>query len=298
MDLPFQNKEPKQELTPLEKRKQAVEQQQAQIDKEYGRKIFVEKYAKSLGLAAFLVVLFFFGVYGVVTNFQFFRDVFSTQPAPPPVIVDGPGEDFAITAQNPVIIENPDEASYDIFARMVNVDTEWGVSELDYTIELLSASGDVVGTRVGQTYILPQTRKALAEINIPASVKPVSLRIDFNPVKVQKLQDFGTIDFAVTGTRYFEFNNGGRVSGTFINNSPFGFDTIDVVVVLFDRNQNVVGVNRTVIGQVLSSQQRDFTLTWPEYQGEGIQVVVEPSVDVFSSSNFLNTFSQTQELDF
>lgn len=298
VNLPFQNNKPQQPPTPLEQRKKAVEQQQGQIDKEFKRRVFIEKYTRSLVLAGVLVVFFLFGLWGYSTNFELLRSIFQGEDPTPPVIVDGPGDDFKIVAENATLVQNPDKVSYDVFARMNNTDLEWGVSELEYTINLLDGAGQVLGTRIGKTYILPRSQKALAEINVPAATQPVSVSIDFKPVKVQKLRDFGTIDFAVTNVRYFELNNRGRVTGTFTNNSPFGFDTIDVVVVLFDRQQNIVGINKTVIGQVLPSQQRDFTVIWPEYLGQGIQVVVEPSVDVFNSSNFLDIFSETQELDF
>ncbi len=298
MDLPFQKKQPKKTLTPLEHREQMVAAQQNAIDKEFEKKIFIEKYGKSLILASILVVLFFFGLYGFFTNFQFIQSLFRTEPEAPQVVVEGPPEGFQITSETPTIIQNSDGATYDVFTRMINSDQEWGVSHLSYTVELLNASGKVVGSRKGSTYILPKSRKALAEINVPASGVPKSLRFNFVPEKVQKLRDFGAIELLVTDVAYTQFGTKGRATGTFVNKSPFAFESIDVVVVLFNKNQEIVGVNKTVIGSVLSSQQRDFSVTWPEYAGEGIQAVVEPSIDVFTSSNFLNTFSQTQELDF
>lgn len=298
MDLPFQKKKPKKALTPLEQRERFVAAQQSAIDTDFEKKLFVEKYGKSLILASILVVLFFFGMYGFFTNFQFVKDLFRTEPKIPQVIVDAPPEGFKITSETPTIIQNSDGETYDVFTRMINSDQEWGVSHLSYIVELLDASGKVIGSRKGDTYILPKSRKALAEINVPASGIPKSLRFNFEPEKVQKLRDFGTIELLVTNVIYSKFGTKGRAKGTFVNKSPFAFESIDIVVVLFNKNQEIVGVNKTVIGSVLSSQQRDFSVTWPEYLGDDIQAVVEPSIDVFTSSNFLNTFSQTQELDF
>lgn len=298
MELPFQNKESKNELTPLEQRQKAVETQQQQIDKEFEQKMFIEKYGRSLVLAAVAVVVFLLGIWGFTSNYQLISSFFDRDEPAPVVQTDGPPDGFEIIGESSAIIQNPDKRTYDVFVRLVNSDPEWGVSMLEYEIGLKGAGGNIVGSRKGSTYILPNSRKALAEINIPANAVPTSIDLKLEPQKVQRLRDFGTIELGLRGIRYFQQNNRGRAEGTLINNSPFAFNQIDVVVVLFNRDQEIVGLNKTVIGSVLSSQQRDFTVSWPEYLGSDTQVVVEPTVNVFESSNFLNTFGSTQELDF
>ncbi|HEB01596.1 MAG TPA: hypothetical protein ENI16_01200 [Candidatus Portnoybacteria bacterium] len=79
-----------------------------------------------------------------------------------------------------------------------------------------------------------------------------------------------------------------RASGTATNRSNYDFEKVQINVVLYDRSGQVIGVNKTQIRNLLSSEKRYFETTWYEQViGEPRDIDIEPEIDVFESGAFM-----------
>lgn len=295
---PFKQK--KKEVGPLKQvdpRKQFFDNQRAELDKEYQQKLFIEQYARRIGVSAVVVIAAIFGGLALWLGFDSIVAFFSNEPEPVEV-VDMPPDDFAIKTEDIKVVPSGFEDRYDVFARLSNVDREWGVAELEYTFRLLNAAGEVVGEESDVTYILPGEQRSLLEVNVLVSDTPSSVEMEMNPRVVQKLKQITRLDFSFPFVAYDERLGKGRVRGTIKNDTAFAFDQVDLDIIVFNRQNEIVALNKTNVNALVSGEQRDFVVTWPEQLGSDLQVQVQPHVNVFLSSAFLNVYSEGAQIDF
>ncbi|MBU1118432.1 FxLYD domain-containing protein [Patescibacteria group bacterium] len=296
--MPFGiGKKPEEPLSPLDQRKKQVEAKEQDIDKEYDRKLFIVKYKRPFIYGAIAVILGIVLTIGIINGAKYIESFFPEEDTTPIVEEEKPSADFKITSKDVTIISETDD-SYDVFMRLVNTDPVWGVSKLAYTVVLKDAAGQEVGRKSGTTYSAPRSTRTLAVLGVDVAAEPASIEVLLDPVMVQKLKDFGSIQLTLKNVRYEDFRGRGRVTGTLVNDSPFSFNQVDLDVVLFNKQQEIVGINHTNVNAIRSGEERDFVVTWPDYLGESTQAIVEPSVDVFSSSAFMNEYQEGQELSY
>lgn len=295
----FPKKEALKELSFEEKRQKAIKVEEAKIDKEYKKKLFMVKYLRIIVFGVIGLIIVIVLIFQGKSLYSFLKNLIVKPPVEEVVdLVEKPPADFKIETKDTTLLLNKSKNQYDIFTKLINKNPEWGVSELRYEVNLKDKSGEIVGKENGKTYILPGSTRSLILVNV-SSEKPVSsLEITLDPVKVQKLKEFRNLDFSISNTRYFESDLKGRVSGTLKNATPYNFDQIDLNIILFNKKGEIVGVNFTNINAMLSNTTRDFIATWDKYQGTDVQVVVEPNVNVFHTETFLKTYQDGQELNY
>lgn len=295
---PFKkNKPPAPPLEPVNERKQFVEKQHKELEGEYQKKVFIERYSRRIAIASIVVIGALFAGVAVWLSFDSIVNFFSPKEEPV-VIVDKPPEDFAITPKDVKVVPSGIEDRFDVFARLENNNREWGVAELLYTFKLLNSAGAVIGEKSGNTYVLPGEQRSLIEVNVFTSDTPARVEITVDPQKVQRLKQDTRLDFSFPALSYSERIGKGQVRGTIKNETPFAFDQIDLDVIVFNRQNEIIALNKTNLNALTSGEERDFIALWPESLGSNLQVQVEPHVNVFLSSSFLNVYSNGAQLDF
>ncbi len=204
-----------------------------------------------------------------------------------------------IEAQDISIIEKAfvpgGSGRYDALVRVYNPNDMVGASSFVYTIDLKDASGKVLATRTGKSYILPQERKYIMEMGIISSVAPVSVSVLVSDVRWERFSGYQERpQINIYNKRYglaSDSINFSRASGLVSNESPFDFQSVIVRVILRDRDGSVLAFNSTELRTMKSHQEREFILPWPEsFPGTVEKTEMEVDADVYHSDNFTKQY--------
>jgi hypothetical protein len=85
-----------------------------------------------------------------------------------------------------------------------------------------------------------------------------------------------------------------RYSASVLNKSKFAFDTVDVIVLLFDNKNTIVSANSTVQRTLLPGEERAFVMTWPFAVADAVRAHVIVTTNIFANDNFIRAYgSQT-----
>lgn len=288
-----------------ELRSDKLSAEKQRIEKEYERKLYVikhkekiAKYVKIIGwsiLGLLLIIALVILALKVV-------DIFTTEEVIAPVEVkeDLPPQDFLIETEKITLLQPiKGETNYDVLVQLKNNNSEWGVSKLKYTILLKDKFDKVVGMSERNSYILPGQEKSLIEIGINADRIAQKSEVQIEMLEVKKLTQGANINIVVDDSKYVVDGNNSRVEAHLFNSSPFTLDKIDVGIVLFDANGEVIGLNYTNFSPFVTKTRRFIVVNWPQQVFEGVdRVYIEPNVDVFQSSSFLNVYGTGQTLEF
>ncbi len=180
---------------------------------------------------------------------------------------------------------------YDILGRFFNPNSAVGASQFNYTFELQDASGQVVATRSGKGYALPQETKDIIELNLETGSLPVKATLSVSDVDWEKASGYREKPAVnIYQKRYGPATSGfgfSKASGLLSNESPYDFRSIDVGVILRDASGKLLALNKTRQNNIKAGESRDFDLIWPlPFPGVVEQVDMEVDADVYHSENF------------
>lgn len=184
---------------------------------------------------------------------------------------------------------------YDVLGKVYNPSDVAGASLFVYTVVLKGSDGNVLATRSGESYILPQENKYILELNLETAVAPVAAAFSVERVEWARLSGYQEKpDVNIYQKSYSEISSGAGFSeakGLLMNRSPYDFRAITVKVVLRDSAGVPLAFNSTEIRTVRSSEERDFRLVWPNaFPGTVEKVEMEVDADVYHSDNFIRQY--------
>jgi len=183
---------------------------------------------------------------------------------------------------------------YDLAAQIRNPNQNHGSGEVSYKFELYDDTGNIVVQRSGQTFILPNQTKYLTQTRVMANRSVSQVRLLFEQVEWQKMDDYQSPQLFIQQKEYRLL--GGEEAGfsqaraILVNKSNFDFDKIDIDILLFNLDHNLLALNSTEMRTLLSGQERDFVATWFSLiEGQVSFVEIEPETNVFNPDNYLPT---------
>jgi hypothetical protein len=180
--------------------------------------------------------------------------------------------------------------TYDVVAKISNPNDAVGAKSFNYIFTLKDASGGVVATSQGTSFILPADTRYVAQLGlIPSNgMAPASVDIAISSVQWEKLVNIGKPQIGVYSKKFSAVTTGigSEAGGTIRNESSYDLKEIDAIIVLRDEKGKVVGINTTQRDSVRPKEQQDFNVTWP-YSLENVQKIeVDTQTNVFDPQNF------------
>ena len=187
------------------------------------------------------------------------------------------------------------EGRYDVLGKIFNGNNDIGASSFQYTFTLLDGAGQVIATRSGENYILPQETKTLVELNLESTVTPALALLTITEVKWERFSGYQEKPAVNIYQKRFEQTGltfgFGKAYGLVSNESPYDFRSIAVTVVLRDMMGKPLALNETVLNTVSAGQARDFSLVFPTpFVGEVARLDMEVDADVYHSDNFVEQY--------
>lgn len=197
---------------------------------------------------------------------------------------------------------------YDVAAQIRNPNQNYGLSKLSYEFKLYDESDSLIFSKKNSTFILPNETKYIIEprLEVNQSISKISLVLEpGEPGDWQKLKDFEKNQLFIKNKNYQLLESGpgfSQVSGIVKNASAFDFDKVQINVILFNQQHEVVGVNKTEMRTLLSGEERYFLTTWfSKIEDEVFFVDVEAETNVFIDENFMKRYGapeKFQEMSF
>lgn len=182
---------------------------------------------------------------------------------------------------------------YDLAAKIKNPNPNDGLPLLQYHFQLKNSNGQVIGTKSGTTFILPNISKYVVETNV-ASAEPVtSVDLTFDKLTKddwQKLKDYQSPDIYVKDKGFTISQTPSylaQATGVVQNDTDFGFDRVSIDVILFDSNKNVVGISQTEVRTLLSGEGRYFSAKWFFPIPDGASLDMDAEVNLFLDENYM-----------
>ena len=290
-------------------------EQYEQIEKDTEKKIFIvqhrEEIIKYAKLATIILVAIPFSIYFLATLigdiFGFapwsFINIKKEEEVVEVIEVEKPPEGFKVEVIGTELIKTNKKRTYDVLGKIRNADTNWGVSSLKYKFILKDEEGNKVGEKERESYVLPQQERYLVEIGMEGLTEASKVELEVTLTEVQKLDEFKNpqTQFKKENVKYFVDNKKSRANGELINSSPFGFDKVDIYIIVYDLDGRILGINYTNIDDFLPDSNRYFSVFWNRILSKSesnVQIEIEPNVDVFEAGSFMNTYGTGQVLEY
>ncbi len=183
----------------------------------------------------------------------------------------------------------------DVLVTLYNPNDTSGASSFRYTIELHASDGQVLATRTGTSYILPQETKDLIEIGLPSSTPPLSVTMTVSDATWERFSGYQEKPNISIYQKHYAILPPGAIfsqaSGLLSNESLYDFRSISVAVILRDSNDKLLAINKTRLDNIKAGEQRDFTLPFPApFPGTVEKIDMEADADAYHSDNLMKQY--------
>ncbi len=198
------------------------------------------------------------------------------------------------------------EENYDLIARVNNINTEWGVSSVNYRFTMYDKNNEKIGAREGSTYIIPKGytenngEKYIIESDFPSkiAIKKVKFELfDYSWEEVEDSLDIPELNdetIKVKDGRYGKPEDGSDgyyAYGVTRNNSIYSFNEVEIKVVLFDKNNNPIAAGKSNQNGVGTNSGWEFRVFWNEsFEGEVDHADFEAETNIFATENFIKKY--------
>lgn len=165
--------------------------------------------------------------------------------------------------------------------------------EIQYEFKIYDEKNNVLTTRSGSTYLGPMGRTAIVETLIPVGNSiPAIARFSFvGDIPWEKIPTSYS-QIVVNTDRYLleRFNLGvpdqvgTRLTATLENQSRTTFKNIDVVAILYDREDNTIAVSKSFLQNLPAKSMTTVYFTWPQdLKDQTSRVEISPRINPFSA---------------
>lgn len=177
--------------------------------------------------------------------------------------------------------------SYDLAASIRNPNEVLSSRRLEYEFVLSDRFG-VVLQKSGRSFIFPQDSAYIIEANIKTDRIPVKVKFNITDPGWE-LKAVERPNIAVGKKDYRVETIGDKISSVIVsdltNRTPYNLRETEVRAVIFDRNQNVLGVSKIILDNFRTGTQREVKFIWPhELKGEIGTIEVEPRANTLDPS--------------
>jgi len=182
------------------------------------------------------------------------------------------------------------ENNFDLVAKVENPNSGWAVESMVYTFNIYKGE-DLLLSKEGRIYILPQETKHIIEQKIFLNETPDRVEIKFKDISWQKIKNLEDLEIRIKNENREILPESGfnRLLGVVENKSDYDFDKIEIIGVLLS-NDKIVAVGKTEIRTVVRGESRYFEMNWPyEISDEITSFELRTHTNIFLNDNFIKT---------
>ncbi len=188
----------------------------------------------------------------------------------------------------------PAPGKFSVYAQVINPNPDISVSALLYEFVLKDAEGKILTTVSGKSFLEPAASKflLLPLLNLTgpeAEKKKITAELRFGKIRWTRRVPEVEVNLEVLQKKFGVAAEGNFfVEGLLKNLQGFGLKKVEVGALAFDvANQEILGVNSTVLTDLRPFESRYFRMLWPgDLPGVG-DVQVIPAVNLLEPQAFL-----------
>lgn len=168
-----------------------------------------------------------------------------------------------------------------------------GVQTLPYTFRFYDAQNNILLERSGTTFLGPLGRTAIVESLVPLAAGSVArTSISFaEPIVWKRISSaFSAVVIKTDKTlleRYTygsSVQNGTRLTAAIENTSRYEFTDMDVVAILYDKDDNVITAAKLLIPSLPALGSQTLTFTWPfTLPVPAVRIEIIPRINPFAA---------------
>ena len=176
------------------------------------------------------------------------------------------------------------ENVFDAAALIQNQNEVLSSGHVVYEFALFDEFG-LVTRKIGETYLLAQERTSVIEPSIVTSRDPTRVEFRIMSIDWQVRKDIHPNVFAER--REYKVITAGEkkqsaVDVSIFNSTSYDYKSVDVYVLVLDKDGNLLGTNRTVLKSVAAGSHNPVRLIWPgELAGTTVSVEVATRLNIF-----------------
>jgi hypothetical protein len=183
--------------------------------------------------------------------------------------------------------------SYSGYIRVKNINFEYGTPEQSYTATFYTTGGTEVTSVNTQTYILPSSEKIIIFPRFTSDKKPTEMQVNLKDTKFIHAPSRTAPNLELQRTSLQTVENQFVVFAAIKNKTPFTIKQVGLPVLLYDKDNKIVGVNYTNINDLNYLETRSFQFTWPS-NPNAIRAEILPEVNIFDNGIYLLTEGSSQ----
>jgi hypothetical protein len=222
-------------------------------------------------------------IYLVIISTIIFLIVITLFPSTPVIVEDKPFiQPLQIINSGKIDLGN---GKADFWVEISNPNDDYGVVKLEYSF-ILNQSNTSESRRSGDTFILPGDKKRyVLLLNVSSEYELQDFKINQEPEWAQlsksSLPELVTRNISLGIST--KAGNAFTAFGTLTNASPVNLKNIQVIAIITDDNSNIIGVNQTLVRDVLTLESRDFEMIWKEE----LPGAIKDNTKIYAQSNVL-----------
>ena len=177
---------------------------------------------------------------------------------------------------------------YDAVCKIKNPNQNYGAKNIYYTFLFYDNKNNLIKQRKGSTYIFPNRTKYIIEQRIDSSFEIARTVCKIDKVNWEKPKNQIPLLYIRQKEYHYYNKNLSEAKGIVVNNSPYGFDKIDVNVILFDFRGNLLGARKHEIRTLLSKGERHFVVSWNyplKSKVTNVEMIAE--TNIFDDQNYI-----------
>ncbi len=214
--------------------------------------------AKQLIYGTLYVVVWVLVIWGVYSLFA--------RPAAPsvPVATNQPIQILTVQA----FTASP---GYDTFlAKIANVNSSTAAWSFDYAFNTYDASGTLISSYPGQSFVYPNEVKYLLLVNqaVASSVANFDLTIPTTTTNWIAVSSYGALpQLSPQGLSTRIASSSVIVSGNLVNSDTVAFHNIFIIAIFKGANGNPIGASQTEVDSIVPNQAVPFSVIYPAVAG-------------------------------
>jgi hypothetical protein len=193
------------------------------------------------------------------------------------------------------------EGQYDVLIKISNPNSQFGISDFDYTLDLMDGDGKIVGRSEGTSFILPNQTKYILAFNLASASKPNDLNFK---IRSFKWTNFSEYEEPLVQVYAKEFNlvgtgsNFATLKARIKNLSDYDFRNITVKAVIRNEQDIPVALNQTNVNGVKVNEEREVVFNWASGFNIGPdapKIEISTEVDFFNDENFMKKYGSPEQ---
>ncbi len=159
--------------------------------------------------------------------------------------------------------------------------------KMSYEFRLYDEKNNILTTRTGSTYLGPMGRSAIVETLIPVgNTVPATARFVFTGTIPWEKIPVSYSQVVIKTDRYVleAFDGGTRLTANLDNQSRMSFENIDVVGILYDKNDNAIAVSKSLLSSIPAEGSATIYFTWPDSNlANAVRAEILPRINPFAN---------------